>query len=88
MIDGKRKGYNWHGAVRLPMFRRSQVLGIRWCTQESDQSFDVLGSGIVWSCPWLSGSVAELGEQMGIPVPRNRAVTDILALYVAGQKST
>jgi 2-dehydropantoate 2-reductase len=38
--------------------------------------------------PWLSGSVAELGEQMGIPVPRNRAVTDILALYVAGQQST
>ena len=37
--------------------------------------------------PWLSGSVAELGEQMGIPVPRNRAVTDILALYVAGHKS-
>jgi 2-dehydropantoate 2-reductase len=37
--------------------------------------------------PWLSGSVAELGEQMRIPVPRNRAVTDILALYVAGQKS-
>jgi 2-dehydropantoate 2-reductase len=37
--------------------------------------------------PWLSGSVAELGEQMGIPVPLNRAVTDILALYVAGHKS-
>jgi 2-dehydropantoate 2-reductase len=37
--------------------------------------------------PWLSGSVAQLGEQMRIPVPRNKAVTDILALYVAGQKS-
>ncbi|QNI34729.1 2-dehydropantoate 2-reductase [Alloacidobacterium dinghuense] len=37
--------------------------------------------------PWLSASVAELGEKMGIPVPRNRAVTDILALYVAGHKS-
>lgn len=37
--------------------------------------------------PWLSGSVAELGEQMGIPVPHNRAVTDILAPYVAGHKS-
>jgi 2-dehydropantoate 2-reductase len=37
--------------------------------------------------PWLSGSVAELGEQMGIPVPRNRAVTDILALHAAGHKS-
>lgn len=29
----------------------------------------------------LSGSVAEIGEQMRIPVPRNRTVTDILALY-------
>jgi len=37
--------------------------------------------------PWLSGSVAELGEQMGIAVPRNRAVSDILALYVTGHKS-
>lgn len=37
--------------------------------------------------PWLSGSVAELGVQMGIPVPRNRAVNDILALYVTGHKS-
>jgi hypothetical protein len=46
---GDRAKMTW--AVRLPMFRRSQVLGIRWCTEESDQSFDVLGSGIVWSCP-------------------------------------
>jgi hypothetical protein len=28
-----------------------------------------------------------LGEQMGIPVPRNGAVTDIFALYAAGHKS-
>jgi len=38
--------------------------------------------------PWLSGAVAEQGRQMGIPVPRNRAVADILALSVDGQKST
>jgi 2-dehydropantoate 2-reductase len=38
--------------------------------------------------PWLSGAVAELGSQMGIPVPRNRAVADILALSVDGQKPT
>jgi 2-dehydropantoate 2-reductase len=37
--------------------------------------------------PWLSGAVAELGEQMGIAAPRNRAVSDILALYVTGHKS-
>jgi hypothetical protein len=28
-----------------------------------------------------------LGERMGIAVPRNRAVSDILALYVTGHKS-
>jgi len=37
--------------------------------------------------PWLSGAVAQLGEQTGVPVPLNRAVTDILALYVDGNKS-
>jgi 2-dehydropantoate 2-reductase len=37
--------------------------------------------------PWLSGTLADMGEQLGIAVPRNGAVTDILALYVAGQKS-
>lgn len=37
--------------------------------------------------PWLSGAVAQLGEQTGVPVSLNRAVTDILALYVDGNKS-
>ncbi len=34
--------------------------------------------------PWLSGAVVELGEKAGVPTPLNRAVTDILALYVNG----
>jgi 2-dehydropantoate 2-reductase len=34
--------------------------------------------------PWLSGAVVELGMQTGVPTPLNRAVTDILALYVNG----
>jgi 2-dehydropantoate 2-reductase len=34
--------------------------------------------------PWLSGAVVELGEKAGIPTPLNRAVRDILALYVNG----
>jgi 2-dehydropantoate 2-reductase len=32
--------------------------------------------------PWLSGFVAGMGEQLGIPVPCNMAVSDILALYI------
>jgi 2-dehydropantoate 2-reductase len=34
--------------------------------------------------PWLSGALVELGMQVGVPTPLNRAVTDILALYVGG----
>jgi 2-dehydropantoate 2-reductase len=34
--------------------------------------------------PWLCGVVVELGRQTGVPTPLNRAVTDILALYVNG----
>ena len=32
--------------------------------------------------PWLGGAVVELGKQVGVPTPLNRAVADILALYV------
>ncbi len=35
--------------------------------------------------PWLSGKVVELGEMLGLPTPLNRAVADILALYVNGK---
>jgi 2-dehydropantoate 2-reductase len=35
---------------------------------------------------WLSGGVVQLGEASGVPTPANRAVWDILALYLQGQK--
>ncbi len=35
--------------------------------------------------PWLSGGVAALGEELGIPTPMNRAVTSILSMYASGQ---
>jgi len=34
--------------------------------------------------PWLSGGVVEYGQRIGLPVPCNRAIADILALYVNG----
>lgn len=34
--------------------------------------------------PWLGGAVVRMGAQLGIPTPLNRAVSDILALYVDG----
>ena len=38
--------------------------------------------------PWLSGAVVELGRQVGVPTPLNRAVTAILALYADGTPTT
>ena len=37
--------------------------------------------------PWLSGGVVSLGERLGVPTPRNRTVTDILAPYELGPVS-
>ena len=34
---------------------------------------------------WLAGAVVELGQRMNVPVPLNRAITDILALHAAGR---
>jgi 2-dehydropantoate 2-reductase len=34
--------------------------------------------------PWLSGGVVELGARLGVPTPRNRTITDILAPYEMG----
>lgn len=34
--------------------------------------------------PWLSGAVVELGAGLGVPTPLNRAIRDVLALYVNG----
>jgi 2-dehydropantoate 2-reductase len=36
--------------------------------------------------PWLSGGVVKFGRELGIPVPCNRAIADIFALYVDGAK--
>ncbi|GGJ34474.1 ketopantoate reductase family protein [Streptomyces brasiliensis] len=35
--------------------------------------------------PWLSGSVVDLGRELGIPTPRNRTIADILAPYELGR---
>jgi 2-dehydropantoate 2-reductase len=34
--------------------------------------------------PWLSGAVVELGARLGVPTPLNRAIRDVLVLYVNG----
>ena len=34
---------------------------------------------------WLSGGVVQLGKEVGVPTPVNRAVWDVLALHAAGR---
>lgn len=36
---------------------------------------------------WLSGGVVQLGSQVGVATPANRAVWDILALHAAGKRN-
>ncbi|MEE4542386.1 2-dehydropantoate 2-reductase [Streptomyces sp. V4-01] len=38
--------------------------------------------------PWLSGAVARLGAELGVPTPRNSTVADILSPYVQGAPAT
>src|SRR5439155_889072 len=37
---------------------------------------------------WLSGGVVELGEQVGVPAPLNRAIADILTLHANGKNGS
>lgn len=45
-----------------------------------------LQQGNPLEAPWLSGSVVELGEQVGLDAPLNRAVADILCLAAGGNR--
>jgi 2-dehydropantoate 2-reductase len=45
-----------------------------------------LSQGKPLELPWLAGAVVDLGAKAGVPTPCCRAVRDILALYVDGQK--
>ena len=47
-----------------------------------------LNSGNPLEVRWLSGGVVELGAQVGVPTPANRAVWDILALHAGGRSRT
>jgi 2-dehydropantoate 2-reductase len=35
---------------------------------------------------WLSGGVVQLGKEVGVPTPVNRAVWDVLALHAKGER--
>ena len=44
-----------------------------------------LNNGNPLEVPWLSGGVVQLGQEVGVPTPANRAVWDILALHADGR---
>ena len=44
-----------------------------------------LNSGNLLEVPWLSGGVVQLGQEVGVLTPANRAVWDILALHASGR---
>ncbi len=43
-----------------------------------------LNGGKPLEVPWLSGGVVQLGQEVGVATPANRAVWDILALHASG----
>jgi hypothetical protein len=44
-----------------------------------------LNAGRRLELPWLRGGVARMAQDLGIAAPRNRVVSDILALYTEGK---
>jgi 2-dehydropantoate 2-reductase len=54
-------------------------------TMDSSMHTD-LEQGKQLELEWLSGSVVELGEAVGVPTPLNRAVRDILELHAHGDR--
>lgn len=47
-----------------------------------------LQSGKPLELPWLSGGVVDLGAEVNVPTPLNRAVRDILMLHAKGRTAT
>jgi 2-dehydropantoate 2-reductase len=47
-----------------------------------------LNAGKPLELRWLSGGVVDLGAQVGVPTPMNRAVRDVLALHAEGASAS
>ena len=46
-----------------------------------------LGRGNPLEVEWLSGGVVQLGKEVAVPTPMNRAVWDVLALHAKGKRT-
>jgi len=56
-----------------------------WPPQMAASMHHDLQAGRPLELRWLSGGVVDLGAQVGVPTPLNRAVRDILILHANGK---
>src|SRR5215470_576657 len=74
-----------HG-VALPANYAEQRMAFfdGWPPEMTTSMHHDLTAGRRLEVQWLAGSVVDLGAQVGVPTPLNRAVRDILVLYAQG----
>jgi 2-dehydropantoate 2-reductase len=77
-----------HG-VKLPADYAEQRIPFfdGWPPEMTASMHHDLQAGKPLELRWLSGGVVELGEQVGVPTPMNRAVRDILLLHAEGRSA-
>lgn len=73
--------------VHLPEDYAGQRLAFAdtMATDMTSSMHNDLNSGNPLEVSWLSGGVVQLGQQVGVPTPANRAVWDMLALHAGGR---
>jgi 2-dehydropantoate 2-reductase len=81
---GRAQGVNLpadYAEQRIPFFDN-------WPPEMTTSMHHDLKAGRPLEVRWLAGSVADLGGQVGVPTPLNRAVRDILILHAEGGSTT
>lgn len=58
-----------------------------WPAEMTSSMHQDLKKGNRLEIAWLSGAVARLGEQLGVPTPCNRAIRDLLAPFEMGERN-
>ena len=80
---GRAHGVNLpadYAEQRIPFFDN-------WPPEMTTSMHHDLKAGRPLEVRWLAGSVADLGAQVGVPTPLNRAVRDILILHAEGEST-
>ena len=74
-----------HGVALAEGFAEDRLAFIDGLPPEMEASmYTDLKRGGRLELPWLSGAVVGLGQEVGVPAPLNRAVSDILAIHAGG----